>query len=31
MNTKSLAPIIDHTYLKPAGDRDAVRRLCAEG
>ena len=25
-----LAGIIDHTYLKPAGDRDAIRRLCAE-
>ena len=30
MNTKSLAPLIDHTFLKPAGDRDAVRRLCDE-
>ena len=30
MKTMDLAPIIDHTYLKPAGDRDAVRRLCAE-
>ena len=26
----SLAGLIDHTYLKPAGDRDAIRRLCAE-
>ena len=25
-----LAAFIDHTYLKPAGDRDAVRTLCAE-
>ena len=24
----SLAGLIDHTYLKPAGDRNAVRRLC---
>ncbi len=30
MKTMDLAPIIDHTYLKPAGDRDAVRRLCTE-
>ena len=30
MNDIDLAPLIDHTYLKPAGDRDAVRRLCAE-
>ena len=30
MNSTSLAPIIDHTFLKPAGGRDAVRRLCAE-
>lgn len=30
MNTKDLAPLIDHTFLKPAGDRDAVRKLCAE-
>ena len=30
MKTVDLAPIIDHTYLKPAGDRDAVRKLCAE-
>ena len=29
MNT-DLAKIIDHTFLKPAGGRDAVRRLCAE-
>ena len=26
----SLAGIIDHTYLRPAGDKDAVRRLCRE-
>ena len=26
----SLAGLIDHTYLKPAGDRDAIRRLCDE-
>ena len=25
-----LASIIDHTFLKPSGDRDAVRTLCAE-
>ena len=25
-----LARIIDHTFLKPAGDRDAVSKLCAE-
>ncbi len=30
MKTNNLAPLIDHTFLKPAGDRDAVRRLCAE-
>ena len=30
MKTMDLAPIIDHTYLKPAGDRDAIRRLCTE-
>ena len=27
---KSIASCIDHTFLKPAGDKDAVRRLCAE-
>ena len=27
---KNLAPLIDHTFLKPAGDRDAVRTLCRE-
>ena len=26
----SLAPLIDHTFLKPAGDRAAIARLCAE-
>lgn len=25
-----LAPLIDHTFLKPAGDRAAIARLCAE-
>ena len=25
-----IATLIDHTFLKPAGDRDAVRKLCAE-
>ena len=30
MKTENLAPLIDHTFLKPAGDRDAVRKLCAE-
>jgi len=29
MNT-DIAKLIDHTFLKPAGGRDAVRRLCAE-
>ena len=29
MNT-DLAKIIDHTFLRPAGGRDAVRSLCAE-
>ena len=27
---KSIASCIDHTFLKPAGDKDAVRKLCAE-
>ena len=27
---KSVAGYIDHTFLKPAGDKDAVRKLCAE-
>ena len=27
---KNLARIVDHTFLKPAGDRDAVRKLCRE-
>ena len=26
----NISALIDHTFLKPAGDRDAVRRLCAE-
>ena len=26
----AIASAIDHTFLKPAGDRDAVRRLCDE-
>ena len=26
----NLAPLIDHTFLKPAGDRAAIARLCAE-
>ncbi len=30
MNQMNLASLIDHTFLKPAGGRDAVRRLCAE-
>jgi len=25
-----IAKLIDHTFLKPAGDRDSVRKLCAE-
>ena len=25
-----IAKLIDHTFLKPAGDRDAIRKLCAE-
>ena len=25
-----ISKLIDHTFLKPAGDRDAVRKLCAE-
>ena len=25
-----IAKLIDHTFLKPAGDRNAVRKLCAE-
>ena len=29
MNT-DLAKLIDHTFLKPAGDKDAIRKLCAE-
>ena len=27
---KDLAKLVDHTFLKPAGGRDAVHRLCAE-
>ncbi len=27
---KSLAPLIDHTFLRPAGAKDALARLCAE-
>ena len=27
---KDLAPLIDHTFLTPAGDADAVRKLCRE-
>lgn len=27
---KGLAALVDHTFLKPAGDRDALKRLCAE-
>jgi len=30
MKKNGLAKIIDHTFLKPAGGRDDVRRLCAE-
>ena len=26
----NLAPLIDHTFLKPAGDQSAIARLCAE-
>ena len=26
----NISSFIDHTFLKPAGDRDAVRKLCAE-
>ena len=30
-NAKSgLAELVDHTFLKPTGDKDAVRRLCRE-
>ena len=28
--SSNLASYIDHTFLKPAGERDAVRKLCAE-
>ena len=27
---KTIAEYVDHTFLKPAGDADAVRKLCAE-
>lgn len=30
MSTSDLSPLIDHTFLKPAGGRDDVRRLCEE-
>ena len=30
MKADNLAHLIDHTFLKPAGDRDAVRKLCEE-
>lgn len=30
MKNSDLAGTIDHTFLKPAGDRDAVSRLCEE-
>ena len=29
-NAPDLAPFIDHTFLKPAGEKDAVRKLCRE-
>ena len=28
--SSNLASFIDHTFLKPAGEKDAVRKLCAE-
>ena len=28
--SSNLASYIDHTFLKPAGEKDAVRKLCAE-
>ena len=28
--SSSLAKYIDHTFLKPAGEKDAVRKLCRE-
>ena len=30
MKDTNLAQLIDHTFLKPAGDKDAVKRLCDE-
>ena len=30
INPKDLARIIDHTYLKPDGDRAQIEKLCAE-
>ena len=30
MKTMDLAKYIDHTFLKPAGEKDAVRKLCRE-
>ena len=27
---KTIAGLIDHTFLKPAGDKDALKKLCAE-
>jgi len=30
MTAASLAAVIDHTFLKPAGEADAVRKLCRE-
>jgi len=30
MTAKKLAGMIDHTFLKPAGEADAVRKLCRE-
>ena len=30
MESKEIAAMIDHTFLKPAGDADAVRKLCRE-
>ena len=28
--SSNLASFVDHTFLKPAGDRDALKKLCAE-
>jgi deoxyribose-phosphate aldolase len=30
MTKRQLASFIDHTFLKPTGDADAVERLCEE-